>query len=64
MIAATMKTADDKVYIDMSLEELILASYAIRFTAVYINRDRAYAKMSSLLDKVERIIYSEVSKRK
>ena len=57
-----MNAADDKVDIDLSLEELILASDAIRFTTVYLNRDRAYAKISSLLDKVERVIYSEVSK--
>ncbi|HEY7078954.1 MAG TPA: hypothetical protein VH500_04585 [Nitrososphaeraceae archaeon] len=57
-----MTAADDKVNIDFSLEELILASDAIRFTTVYLNRDRAHAKMSSLLDKVERVIYSEGSK--
>lgn len=57
-----MTTADDKVNIDLSLEELILASDAIRFTAVYLNRDRVHVKMSSLLDKVERVIYSEGSK--
>jgi hypothetical protein len=62
--AAIMKAADDKVDIDLSLEELILASDAIRFTTVYLNGDRAYAKMSSLLDKVERVIYSEGSKPK
>jgi hypothetical protein len=58
MIAATIKAADDKVNIDLSLEELILASDAIRFTTVYLNRDRTYIKMRSLLDKVERVIYS------
>jgi hypothetical protein len=62
MTAATMKTADDKVDIDLSLEELILASDAIRFTTVYLNRDRACVKISSLLDKVERVIYSEGGK--
>jgi len=61
MIAATMKAAGDKVDIDLSLEELILASDAIRFTTVYLNRDRVYVKMRSLLDKMERVIYSEGS---
>jgi hypothetical protein len=64
MTAATMKAADDKVNIDLSLEELILASDAIRFTTVYLNGDKAHVKMSSLLDKVERVIYSEGSKPK
>lgn len=54
-----MTAVDDKVNIDLSLEELILASDAIRFAIVYLNKDRAHVKMSSLLDKVERVIYSE-----
>lgn len=59
-----MKVVDGKVDIDLSLEELILASDAIRFTTVYLNRDRTHAKMRSLLDRVERVIFSEGSKRK
>jgi hypothetical protein len=53
-----MKAVYGNVDIDLSPEELIIASDAIRFTTVYLYRNRTHTKMRSLLDRMERVIFS------